>query len=220
MKRIIEHINEGLNEWANWAISPVYGPSLSLRPLVSEQYGRRSFTSIVPLLVLLVNIEACCCTAAQTERQTDSEGERKQRKTERDIRWGQKERERVRDVGLHLQTQRERERKKSNQWQSQRMTRLSLRALWHQWTLISGSIYTVCAPVVAWLKNQHVQYSVFPVRSALKLSWAAIVHFLWLIWTQKSHLLHAAHVQCVHKKVHTNRNKDAELLIYIFSQLW
>lgn len=64
---------------SEWGASPVYAPSLSLRLLVSEQYGRRSFTSIV-LLVLLANIQACCCIAAGTERQTGTtEGSQRHR---------------------------------------------------------------------------------------------------------------------------------------------
>lgn len=49
------------------AASPAYGPSLSLRLLESEQYGRRSFTSIMLLLVPQENIQSCCCSAAHTE---------------------------------------------------------------------------------------------------------------------------------------------------------
>lgn len=41
------------------SISPVYGPSLGLRLLERELYGRRSFTSMMVLLIVLVNIESC-----------------------------------------------------------------------------------------------------------------------------------------------------------------
>lgn len=72
--------------------SPVYGPSLSLRLLESEQYGRRSFTSIMLLLVLLENIQSCCCSATQTERLTD-----RQTDSEKDAEISEGDRDRQRD---------------------------------------------------------------------------------------------------------------------------
>lgn len=66
---IRERINRGPN------ISPVYGPSLCLRLLESELYGRRSFTSMMVLLMVLVNIESCF--SAPWIEKTDRQGDRK-----------------------------------------------------------------------------------------------------------------------------------------------
>lgn len=52
------------------SVSPVYGPSLCLRLLERELYGRRSFTSMMVLLIVLVNIESCF-SAPWIEKLTD-----------------------------------------------------------------------------------------------------------------------------------------------------
>lgn len=65
MRETIKNGNKLIKDMS--AVSPRYAASLSLWDLVSEQYGRRSFTSIMLLLVLLANIEACCATADLTE---------------------------------------------------------------------------------------------------------------------------------------------------------